>query len=85
MINMLINTIHFQRVGNWKGFLDVARQVLLYCFNHDRHSYAPNLSYFYCHMRKLEKDIEDTYIFMLKGSFTGSFTGKPKDSYGPDY
>ena len=25
MINMLIKTIHFQRVGNWKRFLEVIR------------------------------------------------------------
>ena len=35
MINMLINTTHFQRVGNWKGFLEVICQVLPYCFNHN--------------------------------------------------
>ena len=77
MINMLINTIHFQRVGNWKGFLEVMRQFLPYCFNHNRHNYVRNLSYFFCHMSKLEKDIEEAYIFMQKGGFTGSLTGKP--------
>ena len=52
MINILINTIHFQRVGNWKRFLEVIRQFLPYCFNRNRHNYARNLSYFYCHMLK---------------------------------
>ena len=61
MINMLINTIHFQRVGNWKGFLEVICQFLTHCFifNQDRHNYARNLSYFCCHMLKLEKDNEE--------------------------
>ena len=48
-----------------------------YCFNDNRHKYARNLGYFYCHMRKLGKDNEEAYIFMLNGSFTGSLTGKP--------
>ena len=77
MINMLINTIHFQRVGNWKGFLEVIRQFLPYCFNHNRHNYAHNLSYFYCHMCKLEKYKEEAYILLLKASFMGYLTGKP--------
>ena len=74
---MLINTINLQRVRDWKGFLEVIRRFLPYCFNHNRHNHARNLSYFYCHMRKLEKDNEETYIFMLKGDFMGSLTGKP--------
>ena len=77
MINMLINTIHFQRVGNWKEFLEVILQFLPCCFNHNRHNYARNLSYLYRHMRELEKDNEEAYIFMLKRGFTGSLTGKP--------
>ena len=77
IINMLINTIHFQRVGNCKGFLVAIRQFLPYCFNHNCHNYAHNLSYFYCHMHKLEKDKEKAYIFMLKGGFSGSLMGKP--------
>ena len=35
MINMLINTIHFQRGGNCTRFLEVICQVLPYCFNHN--------------------------------------------------
>ena len=49
-INILINPIHLQRVGNWKGFLEFIRQCLTYCFNYNRHNHACNLSY--CHMRK---------------------------------
>ena len=77
IIGMLINQIHFQRVGNWKGFLEVIRQFFPYCFDYNRHNYARSLSYFYCHIRKLEKDNEEACIFMLKGGFTGSLTDKP--------
>ena len=77
MVNMLINNIHFQRAGNWKGFLEVILHFLPYCVNPNRHKYARNLSYFYCHMYKLEKDNKEAYIFMLKGGFTRSMTGKP--------
>ena len=76
MINMLLNMVHFQRSGNWKGFLEIVYEFLPYCFNHNRHNYARNLSYFYCHMRKLENENEEAFLYMLKGGFTGSLTGK---------
>ena len=59
MSNMLINTIHSQRVENWKEFLEVIRQFLPHCFNHNCRNDARNLSYFCCHMRKLEKYNEE--------------------------
>ena len=63
-----------------KGFVEALpnlKGVMAYCFNHNRHKYARNLSYFYCHMRKLEKYNEEAYIFMLKGGFKGSLMDKP--------
>ena len=76
MINMLLNAVHFQRSGNWRGFLEIVYEFLPYCFSHNRHNYARNLSYFYCHMCKLETENEEAFMYMLKGGFTGSLTGK---------
>ena len=80
MINVLLNMIHFQRIGNWKGFLEVIYEFLPYCFNLNRHNYSRNMSYFYCHMLKLKDENIDAFTYLLNGGFTGSLTGNPHSS-----
>lgn len=75
-LDMLLNMIHFQRSGNWSGFMEKVYKFLPYCFDQNRQNYSKNLSYFYLLMRKLETENEDAYVYMVKGGFTGSLTGK---------
>ena len=77
MINMLLNMLHFQRSGNWKGCLEVIYEFLPYCFNLNRQNYSRNMSFFYCHMLKLKNENEEAFSYMLQGGFTGSLTGNP--------
>ena len=55
MANLLLNTIYFQRTGNWEGYLQSIHEFIAYCFALNRHNYARNLSYYYVHMLNLEK------------------------------
>ena len=36
MVDLLLNMIHFQRSGNWPGFLEIVYEFLPYCFNQYR-------------------------------------------------
>ena len=38
MVDMLLNMIHFIRIGNWKGFLETIYEFLPYCFSLNRHN-----------------------------------------------
>ena len=53
MFDLLLNMIHFQRTGNFEGFLETVHQFLPQCFGLDRHNYARNMSYYYVDMRDL--------------------------------
>ena len=55
MANLLLNTIYFQRTGNWEGYLKSIHEFIAYSFALNRHNYARNLSYYYVHMLNLEK------------------------------
>ena len=46
MIHLLLNIIHFQRTGNWNGYLETFYNFLPYCFALSRHNYVHNLSYY---------------------------------------
>ena len=61
MVDMLLNYIHFLRIGNWEGYLEVLFEFLPYCFRFNRQNYARNLSYYYVHMRALEEENKDAY------------------------
>ena len=54
MVNMLLNFLHFLRIWNWRGYLQVLFEFLPYCFRLNRQNYARNLSYNYVHMRALK-------------------------------
>ena len=45
-VNMLLNFLHFLRIGNWKANLEVLFEFLPYCFHLNCHNYACNLSYY---------------------------------------
>ena len=57
MIDILLNMIHFQRIGNWEGYLQAIRKFLPWCFVLNRHNYAVNLRYHYVDMCNLNKKI----------------------------
>ena len=50
LVNILINLLHFQRSGNWEGFLELIYQFLPFCFSRNRLKYARDLSYNYLDM-----------------------------------
>jgi hypothetical protein len=76
MVDLLLNMIHFQRSGNWEGFLEVVYQFLPWCFGLNRHNYARNMSYFYVDMRDLKLRIPAAYQYLLDGGFSGSLSGE---------
>ena len=84
MINMLLNLLHFQRSGNWHGYLECIHQFLSYCFALNRQNYARNLSYFWVKMMNLKDDIPDAYAYLARGGYTGSLTGIPHSSIPMD-
>ncbi len=77
MVDLLLTTIHCQRTSNWDGYLQCIKQFLPYCFTHNRHNYARNLSYCYVHMKTLKEDHLDLYNEILLHGFTVSLTGEP--------
>ena len=72
MIDLLLNTIHFQRIGNWEGYLEAIDEFLPWCFSLNRQNYARNLSYFYADMRALKKRNPAAYSYLEEGGFSGS-------------
>ena len=72
MIDLLLNTIHFQRIGNWEGYLEAIDEFLPWCFSLNRQNYARNLSYFYADMRALKKRNPSAYSYLEEGGFSGS-------------
>ena len=44
MVDILINLIHFQRTGNWSGFLELIYMFIPYSFSLNRQNYARDLS-----------------------------------------
>lgn len=76
MVDMLLNTIHFQRTGNWEGFLEAIDQFLPWCFALNRHNYARNMSYYYVDMRNLKSRNPNAYAHLKNGGFCGSLSGE---------
>ena len=75
MVHLMLNIIHFQRTGNFDGYLETIYQFLPYCFSLNRNKYARNLSYHYLDMIDLEKQNLEAYSYLKNGGFTGSTTG----------
>ena len=69
MVNMMLNLIHFQRIGNWEGYLEAIREFLPYCFSLNWHNYVRNLSYYYVHMLSLKKENLEAFVYLQKVNF----------------
>ena len=75
MIDLMLNTIHFQRTGNWEGYLQAINEFLPWCFSLNRQNYARNLSYYHADMRALKKRNSTAYSDLEEGGFSGSLSG----------
>ena len=75
MVNPLLNIIHFQRTGNWEGFLQTIDEFLPWCFALNRHNYARNMCYYYIDMLNLKTRNESAYQYLMDGGFSGSLSG----------
>ena len=74
MVNMLLEFLHFLRVGNWEGYLETTREFLPYCFSVNRHNKARSLSYYYIHMLSLKENNLEAFQYLHDGGFTGSLS-----------
>ena len=75
MIDWMLNAIHFQRTGNYEGYLQTLRNFLPWCFVLNRINYARNLSYHLIDMCNLRENIPEAYEYLNEGGFTASITG----------
>lgn len=75
MADLLLNLIHFQRTGNWEGFLQAVDEFLPWCFALNRQNYARNMSYFYVDMQDLKRRNPSAYRYLKDGGFSGSLSG----------
>ena len=74
----LLNIIHFQRIGNWEGYLQCLNEFLPYCFACNRHKYARNMSFYYIQMLHLKTDKPKVDQFLMEKGFTASLSGNPR-------
>ena len=74
MVNLLLNIIHFQRIGNWQGYLQAVHEFLQLCFTLNRHNYARNLSY-HDGYEQPEKRIPEPCEYLKSGIFSGPSVG----------
>ena len=75
MIDILLNIVHFQRIGNWDCCLQAKRKFLPWSFASNRHNYAQNLSYHYVDMCNLIIEFPEAYEYLKGGGFTASLSG----------
>ena len=82
MVNLLLNIIHFQRVGNWEGYLQALHEFLPWCFALNRQNYARDLSYHVMDMRNLEHiRISKRWRLLWFAKWSKAY----KYTNGPDY
>ena len=55
MVQLMLNTVHFYRIGNWDELQEALFNFLPYWFALNRNKYARNLSYFYVDMMNLPR------------------------------
>ena len=77
MVNLLLNFLHFLRVGNCERHLETIREFHPYCFSLNRHNYARIFPYYYSHMLSLKKENLGAFQYLPDGGFTGSLKGHP--------
>ena len=85
MIDILLNIIHFQRVGNWERYLQAIKEFLPLCFVLNCYNYACNLSYHYIDMHNLKKKNPEAYSYLECGGFTASLPGNVHSQIPMDY
>ena len=76
MVNLLLNIIHFQRIGNWEGYLQCLDEFLPWCFALNRHNYARDLSFYVMDMKNLKLNNPEAYQYLVNGGFSGSLSGE---------
>ena len=76
MVNLLLNIIHFQRIGNWEGYLQCLHEFLPWCFALNRQNYARDLSYCLMDMKNLEFKNPEAYEYLKGGGFSASLSGE---------
>ena len=84
MVNLLLNIIHFQRTGNWTGYLQAIHEFLPWCFALNRQNYAHDLSYHLVDMQNLETKSPQAYKYLKKGGSSGSLSGDKHTSIPMD-
>ena len=86
MVDLLLNIIHFQRIGNWDGYLEAIYEFLPWCFGLNRQNYSRNLSYFYMDMKDLKERNPAAYQYMSEGGFQwiNQWRETHENSHGPD-
>ena len=72
MVNLMLNMVHFQQIGNWNGYLQALGGFLPYCFSLNRHNYARNLSYYRMQMLYLYNSNPDFLHHMQQQGFKNS-------------
>ena len=77
MVHLMLNMVHFQRIGNWNGYLQALGEFLPYCFSLNRHNYTQNLSYYRMQMLNLHKSNHDLLHHMQEQGFTISLSSLP--------
>ena len=75
MVHLLLNIVHFHRIGDWYGFLAAVFKFLAYIFSLKRVHYCINLTYHYLDMRDLKTRNIEAYKYLENGGFTGSLSG----------
>ena len=77
MVNLMLNIVHFQRIGSWNGYLQALGEFQSYCFSLNRHNYARNLSYYRMQMLNLHNSNPDLLHHIQEQVFTISLSGLP--------
>ena len=77
MVNLMLNMVHFQQIGNWNDYLQALAEFLPYCFSLSRHNCARNLSYYHMQMLNLQNSNLDLLHHIQEQGFTVSLSGLP--------
>lgn len=70
LVDVLLALIHASREGNWHLQLHAIREMIPWCFAHDKVNYARYLPAYYAQMISLEKEHPDIYEQFVNGHFT---------------
>ena len=74
MVNLMLNMVRFQQIGNWNGYLQALGEFLPYCFSLKRYNYTVLLSYT---MLNVHNSNSDLLHHVQEHGFTVSLSGLP--------